>query len=69
MTLRTELTNDTANTKPTDGPILNQFNSLTNLTIYIVQTYLLSSYLHVVPSKDIAYVSKFPHLQPPTPYT
>lgn len=40
MTLRTELTNDTANTKPTDGPILSQFNSLTNLTIYTVQTYL-----------------------------
>lgn len=40
MTLRTELTINTANTKPTDGPILIQFNSLTNLIIYIVQTYL-----------------------------
>jgi hypothetical protein len=33
-------TDNTANTKPTDGPIQIQFNSLTNLTIYIVQTYL-----------------------------
>jgi len=40
MTFRTDLTNDTANTKPTDGPILSQFNSLTNLAIYTVQTYL-----------------------------
>jgi len=40
MTFRTDLTNDTTNTKPTDGPILSQFNSLTNLAIYTVQTYL-----------------------------
>jgi hypothetical protein len=40
MTLGTELTNDTANSKPTNGPILSQFSSLNNLTTYIVQTYL-----------------------------